>query len=507
MRQGRPGIRGSFVQVESRMSQTGANADEWVPARPGTEGVLALGIAYVIVNEKLQPAAAAGRAGSLLEGWSSGLSAYTPEDVATRTGIPARRIERIARAFAERRPSVAIVGGSALAHSNGLFTALAVNALNALVGAVEQPGGLFFTPQFDVAAAGKLTRSTAAAPTLQQLLASAPQLLVLDGANPVFTSPPAWKVRDTLETVPFIVSVGHFLDETSVLADLILPDHTSLETWSDGIPESGAMTGVASVAPPAMAPLYATRATGDLFLDLGRRLQRPIELPWQSMEEMLTATFATLPPAAEGGDAWSEAQEKGGWWGALPAVVTAAAPRAEADGSVAAFADPQFDGDATFPFHFLPYASSAFLDGSLAHLPWLQEMPDPTTSAMWSSWVEINPATAEKLGINTGDVVELASSQGTLRTAAVITPGIAPDVLAMPAGQGHTNFTRYATGRGANPVQLLAPITVEGTGSLAWAATRVKLTRISDPDGRLVLFAGGHRDHDGQHQYGHAGRG
>ena len=45
MRQGRPGIRGMFVQVESRMSQTGANADEWVPVRPGTEGVLALGLA------------------------------------------------------------------------------------------------------------------------------------------------------------------------------------------------------------------------------------------------------------------------------------------------------------------------------------------------------------------------------------------------------------------------------------------------------------------------------
>ena len=39
MRQGQPGVRGKFVQVEPRMSQTGASADEWVPARPGTEGV------------------------------------------------------------------------------------------------------------------------------------------------------------------------------------------------------------------------------------------------------------------------------------------------------------------------------------------------------------------------------------------------------------------------------------------------------------------------------------
>jgi len=73
MRQGRPGIRGSLVQVESRMSQTGANADEWVPERPGTEGALALGLAHVIMTAKLYPASAAGRAGALVAGWDEGL--------------------------------------------------------------------------------------------------------------------------------------------------------------------------------------------------------------------------------------------------------------------------------------------------------------------------------------------------------------------------------------------------------------------------------------------------
>jgi anaerobic selenocysteine-containing dehydrogenase len=114
---------------------------------------------------------------------------------------------------------------------------------------------------------------------------------------------------------------------------------------------------------------------------------------------------------------------------------------------------------------------------------------------MWSSWVEINPATAAKLGIAQGDVVDVTSQHGTVRTAAYLSPGIAPDVLAMPAGQGHTTFTRYASGRGANPVDLLAPLTVADTGAVAWAATRVKITRIGDADGRLILFAGAMREH------------
>jgi anaerobic selenocysteine-containing dehydrogenase len=85
MRQGRAGVRGAFAQVESRMSLTGANADEWVPVKPGTEGVLALGIAHVILAGK-RPADA-GRAGSAIDGWSAGL----PERSSRSRASPQKR--------------------------------------------------------------------------------------------------------------------------------------------------------------------------------------------------------------------------------------------------------------------------------------------------------------------------------------------------------------------------------------------------------------------------------
>jgi len=502
MRQGRPGIRGAFAQVESRMSQTGASADEWVPVRPGTEGVLALGIANVIVAGQRRPASGAGRAGTLIDGWSGGLAGYAPAEVEKITGVPTARVERLARQFADARPAVAIVGGPALAHSNSLFTALAVNALNALVGAVDQPGGMSFMPQLDVAAALKAGGAGGApAPRLGQFAAdvlsgaSAAQVLLVDGTNPVFTTPPAWRVREAFEKIPYIVSFSSFLDETTALADLILPDHSFLESWTEAIPESGAMDAVASVAPPAMRPLYQTRATPDVLLEIARTLRVPLELPWQTFDEMLGASFAALPSSTPDVDAWTDAQGKGVWSGTLPGGL--AVPAAAAGSSApAAFAEPQFDGPADqYPFHFLPYPSNQFLDGSLAHLPWLQEMPDPLTSAMWSSWVEINPASAEKLGIAQGDVVEVASAHGTVQAAAILSPGIAPDLIAMPAGQGHRTFTRYASGRGVNPVDLLGPVTEATTGALAWAATRVRVARVGPPDGRLILFAGGMREH------------
>lgn len=506
MRQGRPGMRGSFVQVEARMSQTGANADEWVPVSPGTEGVLAMGIARAIMTANLKPAAAAGRAGALIDGWSTGLASYTPEEVQKVTGVAPARLERLARQFAESAPSVAIVSGPPLAHTNGLFTALAVNALNALVGTVGQPGGLHFTPQPSAVRAGAGGSLKALADQLLAGGAGAAQVLLVDGANPVFTAPRAWKVREAFEKVPFIVSFGSFIDETTAMADLILPDHTFLEAWVDAVPESGSIQATASVAPPVMRPLYDTRSTPDVLLDVGRRLAAPVTLPWQTYDAALAASFGALPAPEGATDAWADAQAKGVWVGTLPAAATAAPAPVASDrsGAAVSYAAAQFDGDATqFPMHFLPYPS-VFYDGSAAHLPWLQEMPDPLTSAMWSSWVEINPETAARLAIGEGDVVTITSSQGTLQAAAVVSPGIAPNVVAMPVGQGHTMFTRYASGRGQNPVELLAPVTEAATGALAWAATRVSIAKAGPPDGRLVLFAGGMREHEEEPDRGYS---
>jgi menaquinone reductase, molybdopterin-binding-like subunit len=261
--------------------------------------------------------------------------------------------------------------------------------------------------------------------------------------------------------------------------------------------ESGALTNIASVAPPAMKPLFGTRPAPDVLLDIAHKLAKPLDLPWQTFEEMLQASFNTL-----GEEAWSEAQKQGGYWGQAgerlqgsPAAGRAEAARgssaAKADaGAPVALTEPTFNGDAgSYPYQFLPYPTIQFADGSTSHLPWMQEMPDPTTSAMWSSWVEINPKTAEQLNIRLGDIVEVASTVGSLRSPAFINPALAPNVIAMPVGQGHTTFTRYASGRGQNPMEILAPVAEPMTGALAWAATRVKVTRVGDPDGKLILFS------------------
>ena len=440
MRRGRGGERPKFVHVDARLTQTAANADEFVACRPGTEGALALAIA----------------------------GDQTPQQAAEKTGVPVATIERLANEFARYGPSVAMIGGAALAHSNGLAQAAAVNRLNQFAKTVNQPGGLSFVAQ----GAAVTTRP------LKEILDAAPKVLLVDDVNPVFASPSAWKVADALKRVPFIVSFGSFVDETSALADLILPDHSFLESWVDAAPESGSAKAVPSKFGPVMKPLYDTRSTPDVLLEVSRSLAKPIApaLP-NTFEEFLNQdqkAGASVPP------------------GSRPTASTAGAKAPALQWS-----EPVFDGEASqYPYHFMPYASTAFYDGSLAHLPWLQELPDPMTSGMWCSWVEINEKQARELGIEQGDIIEVTSTQGSVRAPAFLNPGIAPDAVAMPVGQGHTNFTRYATDRGVNPIAILAPVTIAETGTLAWSATRVRIAKVGDKQtyDSLILFGGATRE-------------
>ena len=520
MRRGRPGHRGKFVQVESRMSQTGANADEWIACRPGTEGVLALGIAHLILSQKLAPqsaaSSAASRAGSQIAGWSAGLPEFTPDAVEKQTGISAAVLTRLAHEITISGAAAAIVGGAPLAQTNGLFTALAVNALQSLVDtARDQAPILGFTPEPPIGNAAEppapaqasYARLEAFAQSVLNGKPGAPQILMLYEANPIFTAPPATNIREAIAKIPTIVSFGGFIDETSAQADLILPDSSPLESWLDSVPESGSFQSVVALAPPAVSPLHETRPMPDVLLDAAQQLGGDVAkaLPFKTYDAMLKA--ALVPLRTQSGsqaaktsddDFWQTVQTQGGWWSALPAAgAKNAAPKPPATPAgkqaPAALAVPEFAGGANdFPFYFQPYLTSSFGDGSTANLPWMQELPDPLSTAMWSSWVEIHPKTGEKLGVKQGDLVEIASEAGSLRVPAVLSPGIAPDLLAMPVGQGHENFGRFASGHGANPLSILAPVVEHTTGSLAWAATRVKLTRVGGPEeAKLVLFAGG----------------
>jgi len=143
-----------------------------------------------------------------------------------------------------------------------------------------------------------------------------------------------------------------------------------------------------------------------------------------------------------------------------------------------------------YPFRLIPSARLGLWDGRHANLPWLQELPDQLAEVVWDSWVEIHPKTAKKLGVITGDVVSVKSSAGSLEAKVVIFPGIHPDAIAIPLGQGHTEYGRYAKGIGVNPYRILTSSFDKQTGELATYATDVQVAKVADR-GALVTLANG----------------
>ena len=504
-RQGEGGVRGTFVQIEPRMSLSGAAADQWIPARPGTEGLLALGLAWRIVDGGYYK-------GPDRDGWSSVLSRYSTERVAHATDVPAATIARLADSFAGTKPSLAIGGGGAANHKNGVDILMAVNTLNYLVGSLGVAGGLVFNPAPIVGADAPSRYASYRTMTelVRQARAGRIDVLILNKTNPLFSLPAAAKFEEALAHIPFIVSLSSFMDETTARADLILPSHTYLESWGDDFPEPGVGFPVGAISQPVVAPLYDTRATGDIVLDLAHRLGFDKELPWASMKDCLKqgweAVYRRGTPAggADDFEAFWNSVLQAGVWGqdahrAADAVTidpqwiagmnvepaptrapTLTLPRGAGEGT-------NTDGEGTnaddaYPFALHLYLSSGLHDGRGANLPWMQELPDPLTSVVYGSWVELNPVTAGKLGVTEGDIVDVQSSQGRLSAPVFVYPAIRPDVVSMPIGQGHSGYGRYAKQRGANPIQILAPEVDSATGALAWSATRVKLV----PTGRSV---------------------
>ena len=164
-------------------------------------------------------------------------------------------------------------------------------------------------------------------------------------------------------------------------------------------------------------------------------------------------------------------QQYGGWWKTTdnriaPSSTSALTLSLKADAA-------QFDGQGDF--FFVPFVSP-ILGEAGANKPWLQEVPDPTTTVMWNTWVEINPDTAAKLGIDNDDVVKVVSDYGEVEVSVYKYPAIRPDTIAMPFGQGHTAYGQFAKGRGVNPADLFGP-SVNEAGDLAFAGLKVRVEK------------------------------
>ena len=500
---------GRMVQVEPRLSKTAAKSDEWVAVNPGTEGALALGIAHEIIKKKLYDQ-------EFVDNYASGFGAYekriidgyAPEIVSEMTGLSTETIFMLAKKFAGAKKPLAICGRGQGSDPGSLQEFLAVQCLNALVGNLNRPGGLMAVPEPDyinwpdverdkVAARGAqrdradgagsgdfslarylLTRLPEAIGSAQE---SPIQALFIANSNPMHSLPDTQAVAKAFEKIPFVVSFSSIMDETAASADLILPNHLYLERHEDVAVASGFPQPIIGLVQPVVQPLFNTRHTGDVIIEIARAMGRHIAdaFAWESYDACLEETLA---------DVWDTLTEEG-YWLDEAFVAPGWDQMFETDSSQFEFVNTEIDrlpgynpvkpeGDEThYPLVLIPFDSMRLNTGDVASPPFLVKAVEDTILQGNDVLVEVNPATAKELGLKQGRLAMLATPKGEAKVRVYLFEGIMPGVVGLVRGLGHTAFDQYLAGKGVNYNALSVAIEDAAAGHNAAWGIRARLSR------------------------------
>jgi anaerobic selenocysteine-containing dehydrogenase len=465
--------RGLLVQIEPKMTLTGANADRWVPIVPGTEGVFALGLARELLQRKEYAA-------NLSPALIAVIEPFDQVKVSRITGVRGDLIPRLAAMLWEHPPSLVLAGRYPQGHAHGSRNIAAIALLNVilqnqgktLLRQAELPFPQMTPTAGDFKSLADLNEAMAAGKC---------RSLLIHGTNPVYSTADFLQFAANLQKVPFKAAWVTDLDETAMHCDLVLPLLSPLEDFGTHV-AAGQFDGTEiSIQQPLMEKLYPnTRSFGDVLLDLLKHAKPESYKSFADYYAYLKSAIVNAKPAFQ-----PEAGDEEFWENTLSAGVlrrpAPLLPLPAKEFTAEMIEQPAPGGaDAKYPFTLIPAVSASMRDGRPANLPWLQESPDPLTTVVWDSWAELHPSTAKSLQVREGDVLMIHSAHGFIRAKAYLFPGIHPGSVAVPIGQGHASYGRFATGVGANPLKILDPIFDQETGELALYATRVAITKTGE---------------------------
>jgi molybdopterin-containing oxidoreductase family iron-sulfur binding subunit len=515
-----------FVQLEGRLTLTGANADRRIRVRDSQLAAVGAALAHeLIVARKLGPLAAIAEVGAAL-------APFAIDAVAKQAGLDAAALKGLAGELAAAAGKALVVaGGSAGASASGPAIELAAVLINTAVGAFD--AGLFDQSATTGAAAGG---AAALAALAAEMLAGKIDVLLVAGVNPVYDAPafagpaPA-AFADAMKKVPFVVSLNDRLDETSLLADLLAPASHPFECWADAALPNGAL----AVQQPVIQPLFDTRGLLDVLVEWGAAAGDPealaavnaaaaaIKAPppapataapapnpsvaWHYLRAAWASRLALDPAAPAFDAAWNEVLRAGTWSASAPPLALAAGaatagqapatpPLAPAVGAAtagqvpvtpplapaigAAAARQAVPGFRPASLGLLAVASAATSsalelqlyphlalgDGRAGNNGWLHEFPDPITRITWGGALSIAPRRFDAMRLVNGDLVEIDAGHAKLVVPAYRHAGMHHDQVALPLGLGRAACGAIGNVIGPNafPLRLLAGGRLLGAG-------------------------------------------
>ncbi len=445
------GRKGLFVHVGPYQSLTAANADRWLACRPGCQAA----VAGYLIGRALN----AGRGQPLPSALRGALATFaagiTEEQAVRQSGLTREDLTALAdRMLAARKP---LILGAENGAVNGLATDMAANLLNLVLD--PKLTRIDFQNRHRVEQAA--TRAEVIA-FFENLRSTPARVLLLNNVNPVFAMPANPAITQALKNPDlFVVALSNFEDETTALADLILPVKLPLESWDD----YNGQTGLVSTLQPAMGKFTEAPDLGDLFLRLAFKGRWPLN----QFKAYISAQLEQQGRLKSERD-WIAIIKDGGHF-QPPAPMQQPAlnlPRRIPSALTQSKTPP------TEPL-LVAAPSIRFFDGRGANRSWLNEIPDPTTRVAWQSPVWMHPEDAGRYGVEEGDVIQIESPHGKVQAPVYETVGIRPGVLVLHQGQGHTAYGRYAAQNGANPLALLPTAAGSAAGAPQFSIGKVSI--------------------------------
>jgi anaerobic selenocysteine-containing dehydrogenase len=449
------------VVIDPRRTATAQGADLHLAPLPGTDGILALGLAQLIVQAEHHDEA---WLDANTVGWPQlreRLARFTPEFVARHTGLSQEDLHTLAHLYGVKRPGLIKMADGINRNRNGGQNVRAVCSLPAITGQYgTRGGGLAYSTsgylQWDKQTVHKqlprtrtVNMNRLGAVLLGEVKNPPVKSLFVFGANPATSSPNAGKIIEGLKREDLFTVVHElFLTDTADYADIVLPATSQLEHAD--VHKAYGHTMV-TYNHPAIAPLGGSKSNWEVMGLLADAMG--FDEPWlhqtadEVIEEVLTATAMrnpflkgvtlerlkregavpmdiTLPPFANGRfptpsgkvELYSQTLADLGA-DPLPGNFVDRLDQAEVNGHVLSEALELITG-----------ASHHFVSSSLASQPGLLKTAG-------TPFVEIHPADAAERGIQHGDTVDVENSRGSCRLRAVVTENIRPGVIVSPKGR------------------------------------------------------------------------
>ena len=298
------GRGGKVIVLDPRRTETAEKADAHHFVRPGTDAVLLLAMVHVVFADKL----VRGRlAVSGLDELESAARAWTPDRAAPITGVPAATIKELAHALAKTPRAVLYGRIGVCAQEFGGLSGWLCYALNAITGHLDEIGGLMFsTPAIDpvpmsalLGYDGGFRRWTSRVSGKPEFGGELPisalaeeietpgngedkvqvRALITSAGNPVLSSPGGPRLERAIKTLDFMVSIDPYMNETTRLANVILPPTSPLErSHYDAALNFLAVRNVAKYTPATFPRKPEARHDWEICLELWTRIGRPSKL-------------------------------------------------------------------------------------------------------------------------------------------------------------------------------------------------------------------------------------